>query len=137
MKISMEEKKAEALERMKMFGYWSNAREAFRKSGKPFVNEPPFGAVYDMEDEVAESVAEFEKEHNALVYIIVRAFTAFGVCDSYLFVGDEKEEWECDREDIKSGVPFTYTVNKDAPDCSEFGSIGVRLGAGAGLVRTA
>ena len=137
MKVSMEEKKAEALERMKMFGYWGNAREVFRRSDKVFVNEPPFGAVYEMEDDVAKSVAEFESKHDALVYIIVRSFMELGVCDSYLYVGDDKDDWEYDREDIKFGCPFTYTVNKDAPECSEFGSIGVKLGAGAGLVRTA
>ena len=137
MKVSVEEKKAEALERMKMFGYWGNAREVFRRSDKVLVNEPPFGAVYEMEDDVAKSVEEFEKEHNALVYMVVRAFAEFGVCDSYLYVSDDKDEWEYDREDIQNGCPFTYTVNKDAPECSEFGSIGVKLGAGAGLVRVA
>lgn len=137
MKISMEEKKQEALERMKLWGYWGNAREAFRRRNQVFVNEPPFGAVYDMEPELAESVKEFEKEHDALVYMVVRAFTDFGKMDSYLYVGDDKDEWEQDREDIRDKIVFSYTVNYDMPDCSEFGSIGVRLGAGAGLVRVA
>lgn len=135
MKISMEEKKQEALERMKLWGYLGNAREAFRRRNQVFVNEPPFGAVYDMEPELAESVKEFESEHDALVYMVVRAFTDFGKMDSYLYVGDDKDEWEQDREDIRDKIVFSYIVNYDMPDCSEFGSIGVRLGAGAGLVR--
>ena len=135
MKVSIEEKKAEALERMKMMGYWGQAREAFRKRNAVFVNEPPFGAVYDLDPQMKEDVKKFEQEHNALVYMVVRAFTVFGVLDSYLYVSDEKEEWDMDRADIAEGLVFTYTVNNDAPDCSEFGSIGYRLGAGAGLVR--
>ena len=137
MKVSIEEKRAEALKRMEMMGYWGRAREAFRKSKKIFVNEPPFGAVYDPEPEVAEAVKKFEDEHNVLVYMIVRAFTDFGKMDSYLFVADDKDEWDYDRDDIRNKIVFTYTVNYDAPDCSEFGSIAFRLGAGAGLVRVA
>lgn len=137
MNVSREEKKVEALGRMKAVGYWSQAREAFRRSNRVLVNEPPFGAVYEMEPDLAESVKEFEEKNNALVYAVVRAFTSFGKMDSYLFVGDYKEEWEYDREDLKDKIAMSYTVNYDMPDCSEFGSIGFRMGAGAGFVRTA
>lgn len=137
MNVSMDKKKAEAIERMKMMGYWGNARKAFSQSNKVFINEPPFGAVYDMDDWLAEEVKKFEEENNALVFMVVRAFTSFGKMDSLLYVSDYEEEWEIDREDIKYGVAMSYTINYDMPDCSEFGSIGFRLGAGAGLIRTA
>ena len=137
MNVSREEKKVEAINRMKMLGYWGQAREAFRRRNAVFVNEPPFGAVYDPEPELAKDIENFEKENNALVYMVVRAFTRLGKMDSYLFVSDYPEEWEMDRDDIKSKVVMTYTVNYDMPDCSEFGSIEFRLGSGAGLVRVA
>ena len=137
MNVSREEKKIEAIKRMKELGYWGQAREAFRKRNAVFVNEPPFGAVYDPEPELAESIRKFENENNALVYMVVRAFTSFGKMDSYLYVSDYPEEWEMDHEDIKDKIVMTYTVNYDMPDCSEFGSIGFRLGSGAGLVRVA
>lgn len=135
MNVSREEKKTEALERMKKFGYWGRAREAFRRSNKVFVNEPPFGAVYDPEPYLAEEIKNFEKDNNALVYMVVRAFTEFGTMDSLLYVSDYPDEWEMDRDDMKYGLVMTYTINRDMPDCSEFGSIGVRLGSGAGLLR--
>jgi hypothetical protein len=135
--VSREEKKVEALERMKKLGYWGRAREAFRRSNKVFINEPPFGAVYDPNPEEAAEIKEFEKEYNALVYMVVRAFTCFGVCDSYLYVSDYPEEWEMDNDDLESGIAMSYTINRDAPDCSEFGSIGIRLASGAGLIRVA
>ena len=137
MNITREEKKTEALRRMEKFGYWGRAREAFRRSNKVFVNEPPFGAVYDPEPELAERIKEFEEKNNALVYAVARAFTSFGKMDSLLFVSDYKEEWEMDDEDIGNGIVMTYTINYDWPDCSEFGSIGVRRGSGAGYVRVA
>ena len=137
MMVSREEKKVEALNRMKKWGYWGRAKEAFRKSNKVFVNEPPFGAVYDPEPYLAEDIKKFEDENNALVYMVVRAFTQFGVMDSFLYVSDYPEEWDMDNEDIGQGIAMTYTINRDMPDCSEFGSIGVRLGSGAGLIRVA
>lgn len=137
MNVSREDKKVEALSRMKKFGYWGLAREAFRRRNAVFVSEAPIGAVYDMEPELKERVEEFEREHDALVYMVVRAFTAFGRMDSLLYVSDCREEWGMDNEDIGCGIAMSYTINWDAPDCSEFGSIGVRLGAGAGLLRTA
>ena len=137
MKISREEKKLEAIKRMEKIHYWKQAKEKFRRNDKIFVNEPPFGAVYELDPVIKEEVEKFEAEHDALVYMVVRAFTAFGMMDSLLFVGDNADEWEMDNEDLSNGYAFTYTINHDAPDCSEFGSIGFRLGAGAGLVRVA
>ena len=135
MNVSREEKKIEAIKRMEKMGYWGRAKEAFRRRNAVFVNEPPFGAVYDPEPDLAEQIKSFEEENNALVYIVVRAFTVFGVLDSLLYVSDYPEEWEMDNDDIKDGIAMTYTINKDSPDCSEFGSIGYRLGSGAGLIR--
>ena len=137
MLISREEKKAEAINRMKKLRYWAQAREAFRRSNRVFVTEPPVGAVYDLEPELAETVKRFEEENNALVYIVVRAFTSFGKMDSLLFVSDYREDWELDNEDLNDWIVMSYTINYDAPDCSEFGSIGVRPTIAGGLKRVA
>lgn len=135
MNITREEKKVEALERMKKFGYWGPAREAFRRQDKVFVNEPPSGAVYDLNEREKAEVEAFEKQYNALVYIVIRTPMWFGLCDSYLYVSDYKEEWEMDNDDIEHGYVMAYVLNHDAPECSEFGTICVKLASGAGLVR--
>ena len=135
MNISREEKKAEAIKRMKKLRYWSQAKEAFRRSNKVFVTEPPMGAVYDPEPELAERIKKFEEENNALVYLVVRAFTNFGKMDSLLFVSDYPEEWDMDNEDLNDWIVMSYTINYDMPDCSEFGSIGVRPTIAGGLLR--
>jgi len=54
---------------------------------------------------------------------------------SLLYVSNHTEEWEMDRADIQEGRSFVYVVNKDMPDCSEFGTIGIRPLFG-GVLRT-
>lgn len=136
MNISIEEKKAEAIRRMKMLGIFPETIKQF-EAGYVSRSEPPFGAYYWVEGEELEALRKFEKENDCLVYTVVRSYTSIGMMDSYLFVGNDRGEWELDNDDLKEGYAFTCTINYDAPDCSEFGTIGFKLGAAAGLVRTA
>lgn len=136
MNISIEEKKTEAIRRMKMLGIFPETIKQF-EAGYVSRSEPPFGAYYWVEGEELEALRKFEEEHDCLVYTVVRSYTSIGMMDSYLFVGDDVEEWELDRDDLENGYAFTYTVNYDAPDCSEYGTIGIKLNIAAGLTRTA
>lgn len=135
MNISIEEKKTEAIRRMKMLGIFPETIKQF-EAGYVSRSEPPFGAYYWVEGEELEALRKFEEEHDCLVYTVVRSYTSIGMMDSYLFVGDDVEEWELDRDDLKDGYAFSYTVNHNAPDGSEFGTIGIKLSVAAGLVRT-
>ena len=135
MNISIEEKKAEAIRRMKMLGIFPETIKQF-EAGYVSRSEPPFGAYYWVEGEELEALRKFEEEHDCLVYTVVRSYTSIGMMDSYLFVSDCKDDWDSDREDLGEGYAFSYTVNYDAPDCSEFGTIGIKLSVAAGLVRT-
>lgn len=135
MNISIEEKKAEAIRRMKMLGIFPETIKQF-EAGYVSRSEPPFGAYYWVEGEKLEALLKFEEEHDCLVYTVVRSYTSIGMMDSYLFVSDCKDDWDSDREDLEEGYAFSYTVNYDAPDCSEFGTIGIKLSVAAGLLRT-
>ena len=135
MQVERDVKKIEAMMRMKKLRIWNEAIKSFRKHDLVLVTEPPIGAVYTMEPELEAEVRKFEKEHNALVYMVVRSFTTFGKMDSLLFVSDYEEEWSMDREDIEDGIVMTYTINWDMPDCSEMGSIAVERTAAGGLIR--
>ena len=136
MNISIEEKKAEAISRMKMLGIYPETIKQF-EAGHVSRSEPPFGAYYWVEGKELEALRKFEEEHDCLVYTVVRSYTSIGTMDSYLYVSDCKDDWELDRDDLKEGYAFTYTINHDAPDCSEFGTIGIKLNIAAGLTRTA
>ena len=136
MAVSKEEKKIEALARMKKWGIYPPIVKQFKDEGIISESAPPLGACYWIEGEQLARVREFEKQHNALVYHVIHSFTNIGEMESYLYVSDYPEEWEQDREDIEAGQQLCYVFNHDMPDCSEFGSIGIARTAAAGLERT-
>lgn len=138
MKVSRAEKKVEAVARMQMLGIFPDTIRQFEKEDLVSISEPPFGAYFWAEGEELERIKEFEKKNNALVYTAIHSYhREFGKMTSYLFVSDYKdEEWEMDRADLKQGQSLVYVYNHDEPVFSEFGSIGIKLGAAAGLLRT-
>lgn len=136
MKVSIEEKRAEAIKRMKAFGFFSDTVKLFEKNGTPLSSEPPWGAFYALNDQQKAAVHEFEEEYGGLVYSVIRSFhQELGVIDNLLYVSDEKDEWPWDWGDIENMCPCVYAVNYNTPEFSEFGSIVVKMGAGAGLIR--
>lgn len=136
MKVSIEEKRAEAIKRMKAFGFFSDTVKLFEKNGTPLSSEPPWGAFYALNDQQKAAVHEFEEEYGGLVYSVIRSFhQELGVIDNLLYVSDEKDEWPWDWGDIENMCPCVYAVNYNTLEFSEFGSIGVKMGAGAGLIR--
>lgn len=136
MNISREEKKIEALARMKAWGIYPPIVKQFKEDDQISESAPPLGACYWLDEEQTARVRKFEEQHNALVYHVIHSFTNIGEMESFLYVSDYSEEWEQDRDDIKQGQQLVYVFNKDMPDCSEFGSIGVALTGAAGLRRT-
>lgn len=136
MNISREEKKIEAIARMKAWGIYAPIIKQFEKEDLVSESAPPLGACFWLNEEQLAQVREFEEKNNALVYHVIHSYTNIGEMESYLYVSDYPEEWEMDRQDIGEGSQLVYIVNKDAPDCSEFGSIGIALTAAAGLRRT-
>lgn len=135
MNVTREEKKAEALRRMKAWGIYGPTREQFRKSNLVSISEPPLGACFWVNDEEKADIEAFEKEYNALVYHVVRSFTSIGTMDCYLYVSDHPEEWQYDHDDLKEGRQCCYVKNHDDPWCSELGSVGLALTPAAGLKR--
>lgn len=70
MNISKEEKKIEAIARMKLLGIYSPTVEQFEKENLLSESRPPFGACFWVEGEQLERIHKFEKENNALVYLL-------------------------------------------------------------------
>ena len=135
MKITIEEKKQEAIERMKSLKLYPNIIKEFEKENIVNMSENG-GFLYWLTDEQKEIVSEFEQEYDALVYHVIHNFTEIGEMLTFLYVSDEKEEWEYDREDLKAGCACAYVKNLTDDMCSEFGSVCFRQQFG-GLVRTA
>lgn len=135
MKTTNEQKKIEALERMRTLKLYPNIIKEFEKENVVNMSENG-GFLYWLNDEQKEIVAEFEQEHNALVYHVIHDFTGFGELLTFFYVSDDDEEWEYDREDLKAGYACAYVKNLTDDMCSEFGSVCFKQQFG-GLVRTA
>lgn len=133
--MTRDEKKIEAIARMKKAGIFPQTIKQFEEEGYVSISEPPVGAFFWAEGEDLQRIRDFEEKYNALVYLVIRSYTNLGKMDSYLYVSDYEEEWERDREDLENKEPLVYVYNHDMPDCSEFGRIGVRCSIAAGLLR--
>ena len=136
MKVSIDEKKVEAIERMKLLKIFPEVIEQFRNDGLVSLSYPPFGAHFWLDDESKQIVADFEKKNDALVFTGIRSYTNIGMMDSFLFVSDYKEDWTIERRDFRNSTALAYVYNHDMPDCSEMGCIGIAPTPAAGLRRT-
>ena len=137
MNVSRENKKKEAINRMKVLGLFAPCIKHFDKYDEVQLSEPT-GGLYEFYDnaELTAKVKEFEEEHNALVYHVIHTYTQFGELYNFLYVSDHDDEWVMDNEDIQDNYVLCYVWNKDDDWCSEFGTIAVRQKFG-GLVRVA
>lgn len=135
-RISREEKKQEAIARMKMLGIFEPTISQFEKDDLVSESTPPFGDCYWLNKEQKERVRQFEEEYGELVYHVIHSYTNIGELENLLFVSNYKEDWPLEREAIKNGEVFAYCYNLTNPEFSESGMIGVRLTVAAGLERT-
>lgn len=140
MNISIEQKKIEAIRRMKLLHIVRKTVKQFAKDDLVSISEPPSGTFVLATDEDLERIKQFETANNALVYVAIRSYTSLGKMDSFLFVSDHPEEWELERSylsgDIESWMHVAYVYNHDVPAFSESGIIGIAPTVGAGLQRT-
>lgn len=134
-KVSRENKKAEAIKRMKILGLFKPCIRTFEKYDEVQLTEPN-GGLYEFSDndELNAKIKEFEEEYNALVYHVIHTYTQFGELYNFLYVSDYEEEWEYDNEDVKAGYAVAYVWNKTDEWMSEIGGIAVKEMFG-GLVR--
>lgn len=133
--MTRQEQKTEAIARMQMLKLHKNPIRKFIEEDVVNLSEGP-GILYWLNEVQIEYVKAFEEKHQAVVYHAIHNYTEFGELLAFLYVSDSQEEWEYDREDLKSGYACAYVKNLDDDCCSEFGSIGIKPQFG-GLVRTA
>ena len=124
----------EALLRMSKLQIHSNAIKEFLESGK--LNRSERGILYWLEQDEEKMVREWEKETGNMVYHVIKDNTEIGLLYTFLYVSDDTEDWEEDREDIENNIAFTYVKNATIDYCSEYGTVGI-MPLWGGVVRTA
>ena len=137
MKISIEEKKAKALQLMEELDIYKLYRDKFSVDGTITLFEA-FAGYYigeDNEPELLEKIRKFEKEGNRLVYAVIHTPASFGDCYDFLFIPDYRDDWEYLIEDIgNEKYAFAYVYNRTDEWCSDMGTIGIVPKFG-GLIR--
>lgn len=127
--------KQEALARMRTLKLHENVIREFEKDD--VINQSEHGGIlFWLDDNQKALVERFEKEYNAVVYHVIHNYTEFGELLAYLYVSQDEDEWDYDRDDLKQGTPLAYVENLDDSSLSEFGGIGIKSQFG-GLCRTA
>ena len=104
MNVSIEKKREEAIKRMQMLGIFRETIRQFKDEDCVSISEPPHGAFYWAQGEDLKRIKQFEKEHNALVFVVIRSYTNAGKIDSMLFVSDNPEEWWMERTNLMFGM---------------------------------
>ena len=120
-----EKQKAEAVFRLKLMGIREDVRRKFNEDETVMLCSD--GRYSPITESMVNEIRQFEQDHNATVFLAVRMQSVFGTLDAMLYVGKYEEEWEIDQDNIKGGYAMSYCVNRDNPDCSEFGSIAFRV----------
>ena len=128
-----EKQKTEAIKRLELMGVRRDVLKSFEKKGA--VTLCVAGRYYPVSATMKKEIRDFEREHDATIYLVVRMFTIYATLDALLFVGKYEEDWEMELEDIKEGYAMAYNINRDCPECSEMGSIVFRTTNDGGIVR--
>jgi len=135
---TIDEMKTEAICRMKEVIEYTELIDFFEQTGLPQVYEPPYGASYSLEDDELENVRKIENNRNVLVWGVIRCNMMYNgqevTVDCMLHVSQDKDEWEQERNDLRSGFPFVYTVMKEYP-VTDHGHITVYKSKGGTLLR--
>lgn len=119
--------KAEAVKYMDILKLDKRCIQAFKaKKQSVWMSSGPFGGLYEADDKLKNMIKDVETEHDIIVYHVVDGFVMGMHCYSMLCVCKYPEEYEMNEEDLKDGYAFSYVLNVDAPDCSEFGTICVK-----------
>lgn len=131
--MTREEQIKEAIMRMKELNLHENVVREFKEENMLNMSENG-GFLYWLSEEHNKIIRDWEEESGNVAYHIIHNHTEFGELLSILYVGKYEDEWEMERADIKDGHVFSYVVNLDVPEFSEYGSIAIQRKIG-GLVR--
>lgn len=141
MNVSLQDKKKEAIRRMRKLGICSAIIADFQRNNNVQFFETALGIGYWANDKIKAAISEFEKKHNALVFTGIKNVLNFdGETEthwSFLYVSDYPDEWSDDDELLRENLQMAHVYNENCPDFSEIGAIGIARTIAGGLRRTA
>ena len=115
--------KADAIARLRELEAPKKIIRDVKKRGKVYLCLSPFGVFDELTPEFAQEIKQFEERYSAIVFFVIRDDIHVHHLDSLLYVSRFPEEWRDEHLDISEGRVMTYTINRTAPGCSEFGTV--------------
>lgn len=138
--------KTEAIKRLKIlqdkFELMETVTKEFEKEDTLYYSEyvskscPALLYWVSNNEEYKKTIKQFEQKHNALVYHSILTHTTFGTILTLLYVSEEQEVWQEDKEQLQEGLPLAYCINLEDDNSSEFGGVQIS-GSMGGIVRLA
>ena len=114
---------------MELLGLCPIASFLFSEDNTVIISDVTIPGLFKTNEKAEEILASFkEKYPQFLPYHIIHSYTNIGELYDILFVevDEESEVWNYSKEEIGNGDITAYCYNKDMPDCSEIGGIGVK-----------
>lgn len=143
LKVSKEEIKQEVLERMKILNLEEKVIRRFKeentlcKSMEIHTSKEIVIRTRYIRDNEKEIINQFENETNLFVYHIIKSFNNVETIFDLLYISQNKEEWEKEKEELKNGSTKSNTIKviDNKIISSEIKTIGIKSILG-GVVKT-
>ncbi len=140
--MEISKQKQEAISRMQQLRIMPKVIDSFRRSNRVFYSERQnqmFDAVLywlDNNKEWDKAVKDFEKEYNVIAYHCQLTHFEFGDVLSVLYVSNNEEEWQHERNELKNGYVIVkcFEVSGNSAYESDIGYIKVKPSMG-GIAR--
>lgn len=130
-KASRGEMKQEAIERLKLLKVHEDVTKDLENENLIYRSDSPLGILYWLNEKEQQFVTEFENKYNVFVYHVIKTNTIdFGFIYDLIYITDEKEYWQEERQRLKEGLVLSHTISQ----FSESGDIAIE-NVNGGLVR--
>ena len=125
----------EAVTRLKLLQLPDYVAEEL-KGGNRYYSQHPLSSckcgVYLISDipeaaDIAEEVSWLESVHSILIYHIVEVSMPFARCLGFLFVSEDEDRWDNERQYLADGRPFAFIHSVSEPSLSRFGEVELKM----------
>ena len=117
------QQKAEAVKRMRLLGIKEEYIRDFERDGKIYFSARD-KTLPKLSKENIKIIKEFENDYHALVYMVIREDSEYGMMDALMYVSDAENDWPLEEDELNLGYAFTHVINHRCPEVMDFYRIG-------------
>jgi len=111
-KQDIEMKKLEANKRLRLLNVHQNVVKEFMNEDKLNKSDGKLAILYWLDEDEETMVKEFQENHGVLVYHVIKTYTIdMGIIYDLLYISEDIECWDIEKDDLKHGYALSYTVS--------------------------